>query len=394
MRFDKNGFPWKEKCLKDFCVINPRTEDLDEEFVYIDLESVSKGLLLSENIISKVGAPSRAQRVLKDNDILFQCVRPYQMNNLFCRGLKKDFQYVASTGYAQIRTNEFPPFVYHLLHSPSFNKNVMLRCTGSSYPAIASSDLEDIETFICDKEEQQKIGLFLDAIDHRITVQNKIISKYESLIKGLKTQLFKQVLRFNSQQSKPFLPWKTQQLGEILFISNEKNGSKYSKEQVLSVSDEYGVINQIKFQGKSFVGQDISNYKIVKTDQIIYTRSPLAAKPFGIIKIVGEETGIVSPLYIVNTVNNENNALFIFYLFDSPESTNNYLKPLVRVGAKHTMNISNEEWLSGTVTVPCLEEQNIIADCLKSIDKRISFEKNFLNKLKEQKNYLLSKMFI
>ena len=185
LRFYKNGFPWKKKRLKDFCVINPRTEDLDEEFVYIDLESVSKGVLLSENIISKDGAPSRAQRVLENNDILFQCVRPYQMNNLFFRGLHNHLQYVASTGYAQIRTKEYPPFVYHLLHSPNFNKNVMLRCTGSSYPAIASGDLEDIETFICDKEEQQKIGLFLDAIDHRIAVQNKIISKYESLIKGL-----------------------------------------------------------------------------------------------------------------------------------------------------------------------------------------------------------------
>ena len=194
MRFYKNGFPWKKKRLKDFCVINPRTEDLDEEFVYIDLESVSKGVLLNENIISKDGAPSRAQRVLENNDILFQCVRPYQMNNLFFRGLHNHLQYVASTGYAQIRTKEYPPFVYHLLHSPNFNKNVMLRCTGSSYPAIASGDLEDIETFICDKEEQQKIGLFLDAIDHRIAVQNKIIKGRKSLILSLVFRTFCDVL--------------------------------------------------------------------------------------------------------------------------------------------------------------------------------------------------------
>lgn len=242
--------------------------------------------------------------------------------------------------------------------------------------------------------EQKKIARIFNAITKRIEIQNKIISKYETLIKGLKHQLYTKKIRFYSHSEISFSKWEKKQLGEILSISTEKNGSRYSKEKILSVSDEYGVVNQIRLQGKSFAGQDISNYKVVKSGQIIYTRSPLAAKPFGIIKIVGVETGIVSPLYIVNTVKKGNDALFIYYLFDSPESTNNYLKPLVRAGAKHTMNISNDEWLSGTVTVPCLEEQEMIAEFLESIDKKISFEKKILEKLREQKTYLLSEMFI
>ena len=225
-------------------------------------------------------------------------------------------------------------------------------------------------------------------------LQSSFNSEQKSLIKGLKNQLYSRKARFTSHNKIPFPKWEKKQLSEILSISTEKNGSQYSKEKVLSVSDEYGVVNQIKFQGKSFAGQDISNYKVVKSGQIIYTRSPLAAKPFGIIKIVGNEIGIVSPLYIVNTVNNGYDALFVFYLFDTPQSTNNYLKPLVRVGAKHTMNISNDEWLSGTVIIPCLEEQKMIAGVLQSIDKKISFEKKVLEILKEQKTYLLSKMFI
>lgn len=79
--------------------------------------------------------------------------------------------------------------MYHLLHSPNFNNNVMLRCTGSSYPAIASSNLEEIETFICDIEEQQKIGNFLDLIDDRISVQNKIIKHRISLIISLVVEI-------------------------------------------------------------------------------------------------------------------------------------------------------------------------------------------------------------
>ena len=259
---------------------------------------------------------------------------------------------------------------------------------------ISYDDYMSISVYEPCVDEQAKISAFLSVIDKRIAVQNKIISKYETLIKGLKHQLYTKKIRFYSHSEISFPKWEKKQLGEILSISTEKNGSRYSKEKILSVSDEYGVVNQIRLQGKSFAGQDISNYKVVKSGQIIYTRSPLAAKPFGIIKIVGVETGIVSPLYIVNTVKKGNDALFIYYLFDSPESTNNYLKPLVRAGAKHTMNISNDEWLSGTVTVPCLEEQEMIAEFLESIDKKISFEKKILEKLREQKTYLLSEMFI
>lgn len=184
LRFS-NKTIWEKKRIKDFCEVNPKTEELEDEFIYIDLESVSKGCLLSKNIISKTNAPSRAQRVLKNNDILFQCVRPYQMNNLLFNAENADFQYVASTGYAQIRTQENSSFVYQLLHSSKFNKEVMLRCTGSSYPAISSSDLEDIEVYICGVEEQQKIGYFLDLIDRRIAVQNKIIKHRKSLIFSL-----------------------------------------------------------------------------------------------------------------------------------------------------------------------------------------------------------------
>ena len=184
LRFS-NKTIWEKKRIKDFCEVNPKTEELEDEFIYIDLESVSKGCLLSKNIISKTNAPGRAQRVLTNNDILFQCVRPYQMNNLLFNAENADFQYVASTGYAQIRTQENPSFVYHLLHSPNFNKEVMLRCTGSSYPAITSSDLGDIEVYICGVGEQQKIGHFLDLIDRRIAVQNKIIPGKKSQIISL-----------------------------------------------------------------------------------------------------------------------------------------------------------------------------------------------------------------
>jgi len=110
---------------------------LPDKFIYIDLESVCNGELLKENEIEKVVAPSRAQRILKENDVLFQMVRPYQMNNLY---FNKKGNYVASTGYAQIRTFQNSMYIFQYLHFQKFVDKVIERCTGTSYPSINSTD--------------------------------------------------------------------------------------------------------------------------------------------------------------------------------------------------------------------------------------------------------------
>ena len=188
--------------------------------------------------------------------------------------------------------------------------------------------------------------------------------------------------------------WKEKQLSEIFVIKNNKNKNQYSRDGVLSVSDYEGCVNQIKFHGRSFAGKDISNYKIADIGDIIYTKSPLQSKPYGIVKIVTEEAGIVSPLYVVNVPTKENDSFFMYYLFDSPERTNKYLEPLVRKGAKNTMNISDGEWLSGNIVVTeNLEEQQKIGLLFKKIDDLINIESSKIDELSKIKQSLLLKMF-
>ena len=188
--------------------------------------------------------------------------------------------------------------------------------------------------------------------------------------------------------------WRKCKLSDVLEVVTKRNGTKYTKCDVLSVSDEYGCVNQIRFQGRSFAGDDISNYKIVQTGDIVYTRSPLQAKPFGIIKLVTNETGIVSPLYIVNQALKDNSPEFIYYLFDSPIKTNNYLSPLVRKGAKNTMNISEEEWLSGEICITTsYEEQQKIADFLSSVDEVITACEAEVQNFETQKKAVMKKIF-
>jgi type I restriction enzyme S subunit len=191
LRFkDPNGKPypkWEEKKLGEVCEINPSTKEVPEAFIYIDLESVSKGQLVQENRITKDEAPSRAQRTLQPNDILYQTVRPYQMNNYL---FDKEGDYVASTGYAQIRTNQETRYIYQLLHSEDFVNEVMERCTGTSFPAINSKDLGKIKVPVPHKEEQQKIARFLTALDAKIESVATQIAHTQTFKKGLLQQMF------------------------------------------------------------------------------------------------------------------------------------------------------------------------------------------------------------
>jgi len=186
---DGSDFPdWQEKKLRDVCIVNPKSKSLPKSFKYIDLEAVNKGSLGSTDLLDIENAPSRAQRLLKQNDIIYQCVRPYQQNNYF---FMLEGVYVASTGYAQLRAKITPSFVYYTIHTELFNRRVLSRCTGTSYPAINSSDLAGIKVGVPKSEEEQtKIAHFLSAIDQKIELANSELEKNKHWKKGLLQQMF------------------------------------------------------------------------------------------------------------------------------------------------------------------------------------------------------------
>lgn len=188
--------------------------------------------------------------------------------------------------------------------------------------------------------------------------------------------------------------WNYNKLNKYLIENKTRNkGKVYSKEDVLSVSGEYGVINQIVLQGRSFAGQSVELYHIVENDDVVYTKSPLKANPYGIIKRNGGNAGIVSTLYAVYHPTEYADSRFIEYYFSNDLRLNKYLKPLVNIGAKHDMKISNVKVISDFVSFPALEEQQKIADFLTTFDKRITAQQNIVADLEETKKGLLQKIF-
>jgi type I restriction enzyme, S subunit len=180
---------WKLMPLLKICNINPSGNDLPNRFIYIDLESVVSGNLKLKKEIGKDNAPSRAQRILKDGDVIYQTVRPYQMNNLLCDFADENI-YVASTGYAQLRPLYSSQFLYQLIHTDAFVYKVLSKCTGSSYPAINSTDLAEISITIPKLLEQNKIADCLSSIDELIAAQTQKLVSLKTHKKGLMQQLF------------------------------------------------------------------------------------------------------------------------------------------------------------------------------------------------------------
>lgn len=190
--------------------------------------------------------------------------------------------------------------------------------------------------------------------------------------------------------------WKKVKLSECLEISTERNlNNEYGVNEVLSVSDEEGVMNQIKLLGRSYAGKSVTNYKILRTNQVVYTKSPLKAKPYGIVKVNKGETGIVSVLYAVYDAKECVSPDYIHYYFEPTFRINNYLLPLINKGAKNTMNISDEVSLQGDIILPnTLEEQLRIVEYLQTLDHQIALYAQRLEKLKQIKAACLDKMFV
>ena len=188
--------------------------------------------------------------------------------------------------------------------------------------------------------------------------------------------------------------WEQRKLEDYLTVSAEKNtGNIYGRSDVLSVSGDYGIVNQIEFQGRSFAGASVSNYGVVQTGDVVYTKSPLNSNPYGIIKTNKGKPGIVSTLYAVYHPKENAFSDFIQVYFEQHARMNNYMHPLVNKGAKNDMKVSAENALKGPVCFPSRIEQESISAFFSVLDNLITLHQRKFEKLTNVKRSMLEKMF-
>ncbi|WP_215739836.1 restriction endonuclease subunit S [Mesomycoplasma hyorhinis] len=256
---------------------------------------------------------------------------------------------------------------------------------------------EAVLTYSNNLNEQRKISQLFYTLDKIISLYQRKISVLEKLEKAFLKNMFtkkneaKPNIRFKDFTSS----WSKNKLSDWLIVKTEKNSSNnYNIYDVLSVSGEYGVVNQVKFLGRSFAGKSLTNYKISEKHTIIYTKSPLNKNPFGIIKTNKFQTGIVSTLYVVYSAKENCFPNFVEDYFNNDYRLNQYLFKLVSKGAKNTLVISDEEAISGFVSFPEYKEQKKISELLQNFSFTHAQLKRKLNLIKNIQKSVLNKMFV
>ena len=308
-------------------------------------------------------------------------------------------------GVAKARHQNFTPVVRLLslttAHDVDFIEhainNLKIVSESTGVPQLTVPQLSNYKIHITSIIEERKIGLFISKLDNLITLHQRKLEKLKLAKKALLQKLFpKNGSQFPEIRFKGFTDaWEQRKLNEFLSVSNLKNTeNKYNKKDVLSVSGEYGIVNQIDFQGRSFAGASVSNYGVVEKGDIVYTKSPLKLNPYGIIKTNRINNGIVSTLYAVYKTKENCDSKFIEHYFNLDSRLNQYLKPLVNKGAKNDMKVSSENALIGEVCFPQITEQALIVNLLDYLDIYITLHQRKLDKLQDVKKGLLQKMFV
>jgi type I restriction enzyme S subunit len=376
LRFKEFNNEWKKEKIKKIATINPKNDTLPNKFIYIDLESVEKGVLINKNTITKDNAPSRAQRTIKLNDILFQTVRPYQQNNYFVKEMDI-IPYIASTGYALIRTSEDPYFLYTLMYRHEFLNKVLDMCTGTSFPAINSNDLGTIEINIPKKKEQEKIGKLLQLLDQKVELQQKKIEALKIYKIGLIQESYN-----NNCGNKIKM--------KDLIIQKSIRNAKNEVANVYSVSNKEGFILQSEqFKDRTVASEDTQNYKIVEKNDFAY--NPARINVGSIARMKQDVKGIISPMYICFRGNEKIIPEYLEYFFKSYKFTYEMNK---RLEGSVRMCLSYESMINIPIALPCIEEQRKVSDLFNSVGHKINQEERKLKKLNEIKKGLLQKMFI
>ncbi|MCL8009332.1 restriction endonuclease subunit S [Gelidibacter japonicus] len=193
--FSKKNENWEFIRLDKIAKINNSSlksnTDPNYEFRYLDLAGIIEPKVIGDlKQIKFSEAPSRAKRVVNDNSIILALVRPYQKAFVYV-DIGKDI--IASTGTAVINVTADidSKFIFHQFFSKKFTRYCEDRMTGTSYPAITPTDVEEFKVAVPkDKDLILEESIKLDELDNSIMFIKSKISSSKALQKSLINQVF------------------------------------------------------------------------------------------------------------------------------------------------------------------------------------------------------------
>ncbi len=199
------------KTLEDITLrtSNIKWREVIRSYRYIDLTSVDIATkkITETTEITKNNAPSRAQKLVDENDVIFATTRPTQQR--FCLIDSEYAGEVASTGYCILRAKQdqvLPKWILHWISTSDFKKHVEENQSGSAYPAISDSKVKECLIPIpCPDNPEKSLAIQSEIV--------RILDKFTALTAELTAELNMrkkqynyyrdQLLSFDEEQEKP-----------------------------------------------------------------------------------------------------------------------------------------------------------------------------------------------
>jgi type I restriction enzyme S subunit len=193
-------------------------------------------------------------------------------------------------------------------------------------------------------------------------------------------------------------PWEQRKLNELVERISRKNINQEST-LPLTISAQYGLIDQNEFFDKRIASKDTSGYYLLKNGEFAYNKSTSINAPWGTVKRLDKyPNGVVSTLYIVFKIidfNKTNSDFFVTYY-----DTNLWHKGIRFIAAEGArnhglLNISPTDFFETSLLLPnMVKEQQKIGKLFSDINNLITLHQRELEKLKKIKKSLLEKMFV
>ena len=189
------------------------------------------------------------------------------------------------------------------------------------------------------------------------------------------------------------IEWEETRFKKMFSRVTRKNNE--NNDNVLTISAQYGLINQRDFFNKDIASDDKSNYFLLENGEFAYNKSYSNGYPFGALKRLDMyDKGIVSPLYICFAATKENKCPDFYVHYFEAGKMNREIQAFAQEGARNhgLLNIAVDDFFNSNIVAPSVVEQEKIAEILTAQDKVIKMKEKLLTEKQRQKKYLMQQL--
>ncbi|MSB84930.1 restriction endonuclease subunit S [Flavonifractor plautii] len=257
------------------------------------------------------------------------------------------------------------------------------------YPQIRS-----IRLYIPSLQEQHKISVFISTLEERIGIQRQLVDSLKKYKRGVFEAIFSRKLRLVPKEKQK--DWKVFKLNEFASRITRKNNG--ATDIPLTISAQYGLIDQRDFFSKVVASADMSGYYLLRKGEYAYNRSTSNEYPFGSIKRLElYNEGAVSTLYLCFSINEKIIVSdFAKWYFESSQWYSSVNKICSEGARNHgLLNVPTDGFFNTTHILPSdIKEQMVIATFLSFIQGKLERSQENLDQLNQLRSGLMQKLFI